>query len=162
MKNTNHAARVLVLTVLLTGVWYLLSGKFDLLHFGAGVVTALVISAGTLPVEDRTTFRAGRFLAYVPWLVGQIVVSNLRVARVVLSRRMPIAPAFIAQAPGVTGPRALTLLGFSITLTPGTLTVDVGEEQIFVHALDEASARDVRDGVAARRVVEVFPGGTRP
>jgi multicomponent Na+:H+ antiporter subunit E len=145
------------MTVLLTAIWYLLSGKFDLLHFGAGVVTALVIALTYVPVADSTAFRAGRFVRYVPWLIWQIVLSNLRVARLVLMRRMPIAPAFVSQRPGVTGPRALTLLGASITLTPGTLTVDVGGDEIFVHALDRTSAQDVREGTIARRVAEIFP-----
>jgi multicomponent Na+:H+ antiporter subunit E len=150
---------VLLLTVILSGIWYLLSGKLDLLHFGTGVAAAFLISLTVLPTDDSTSFRFGRFLLYVPWLLGQIVISNLRVARLVLSRSAPIAPAFIAQRPGVTGPRALTALGCSITLTPGTLTIDVGEDEIFVHALDAASARDVRDNVMAHRVLEVFTAG---
>jgi multicomponent Na+:H+ antiporter subunit E len=149
---------VLLLTVLLTGIWYLLSGKFDLLHFGTGVVAAFVIALTVVPAHDRTTFRAGRFLTYVPWLIGQIVISNLRVARLVLSPRAVFAPEFVAQRPGVSGPRALTMLGCSITLTPGTLTVDVSEDEIFVHSLDSASAGDVRDHVTATRVRRVFTG----
>lgn len=152
-----RATSVLLLAVLLTGIWYLLSGMFDALHLGIGVVTALLIAVGYRPVEDSTTWRVGRFLLYVPWLIGQIVISNLRVARVVLTPSMPIAPAFVRQRPGVTGPRALTLLGSSTTLTPGTLTVDITEDEVFVHALDTASAQDVRNHVIARRVARVFP-----
>jgi hypothetical protein len=58
----------------------------------------------------------------------------------------------VAQAPGVIGARALTASGCSTTLTPGTLTIDVGEDEIFVHALDAVSAQDVREGVIARRL----------
>lgn len=146
-----------MIAVVLTAIWYLLSGLFDLLHFGAGVVTALLIAANYVPVVDRTPFRAVRFLLYVPWLIGQIVISNLRVARAVLSPGMPISPAFVSQRPNLKGPRALTLLGCSITLTPGTVTVDVGEDEVFVHALDSASAKDIREGVIAKRVSGVFP-----
>jgi multicomponent Na+:H+ antiporter subunit E len=159
MNKTQRAGQVLLLSAVLTAVWYLLSGKFDLLHFGTGVVAAVVISLNVLPSGDGTRFRPGAFLLYVPWLIGQIVISNLRVARVVLGRNVTIAPAFIAQRPGVVGPRALTTLGCSITLTPGTLTIDVGDDEIFVHSLDAASAQDVRDNVMARRVAEVFTGG---
>jgi multicomponent Na+:H+ antiporter subunit E len=157
MTSKNRAAGFLTMAALLVAIWYLLSGKFDLLHVGAGVVTALVIAWLYVPVEDGSGFRPARFLVYVPWLIVQIVASNLRVARIVLSPRMPISPSFVRQRPGVAGPRALTLLGTSITLTPGTLTVDVGRDEIFVHALDSASARDVREQVIARRVAEVYP-----
>lgn len=159
MKTQRSGPRVVVMTALLTGIWYLLSGKFDLLHFGAGVATALVIALTYRPVPDGTGFRLLRFAAYVPWLVWQIVLSNLRVARIVLTPSMPISPAFVRFRPHVTGPRALTLLGSSITLTPGTLTVDVRDDEIFVHALDTASAQDVRDRTIERRVEEVFPAG---
>jgi multicomponent Na+:H+ antiporter subunit E len=157
MKTKRRATGTLSMAVLLTGIWYLLSGKFDVLHFGIGVLTAVVIAALYRPVEDVTDWRVGRFLAYVPWLIGQIVLSNLRVARIVLSPRMPISPAFVRLRPEVAGPRALTLLGSSITLTPGTLTIDVSGDEIFVHALDQNSAQDVRDRVIERRVGEIFP-----
>jgi multicomponent Na+:H+ antiporter subunit E len=160
MTSNRRAAHFFYTAAVLTAIWYLLSGKFDLLHLGVGVVTAVVITWRYVPVEDSTGFRAGRFLRYVPWLIGQIVMSNLRVARVVLSPRMPISPSFVRKPPTVAGARALTLLGTSITLTPGTLTVDIGEDELFVHALDARSAQDVHDDVIARRIAEVFPGGS--
>ncbi len=157
MMTMRRARAILARAALLTGIWYLLSGKFDALHLGAGAVTALAVAAAYKPVEDSTVWRAGRFVLYVPWLVWQVIVSNLRVARIVLTPRLPVSPAFLRMTPGVTGPRALTLLGSSITLTPGTLTVDVGADDIVVHALDTVSAQDVRDRTIERRVAEVFP-----
>jgi multicomponent Na+:H+ antiporter subunit E len=162
MNKKPSAARVFLLAAVLTAIWYLLSGKFDLLHFGVGIAAALFIASNYVPVEDSTVMRWGRFLLYVPWLIGQILLSNLRVARIVLTPRMPISPTFVRLRPGVTGPRALTLLGSSITLTPGTLTIDADADEVFVHALDSASAQDVRDAVIARRVAEVFAERRRP
>jgi multicomponent Na+:H+ antiporter subunit E len=146
-----------ITAALLLAVWYVLSGRFDLLNFGTGVVTALVVAANTRGVSDSQQFRLGRFLLYVPWLVPQIVISNLRVARLVLTPRMPIRPTFISQSPGVRGARALTMLGSSITLTPGTLTVDISPDEFFVHALDAQSLQDTRDELMSRRVARVFP-----
>jgi multicomponent Na+:H+ antiporter subunit E len=156
MRRPQSVTGTFLLTAILIALWYVLSGRFDLLHFGTGVVTAAVIALTFRSVPDTTHFRVGRFLAYAPWLFLQIIISNLRVARVVLSRRMPIRPTFISQSPGVTGDRALTLLGASVTLTPGTLTVDIRPDEIFVHALDTKSAQDMRDGLAAERVAGVF------
>lgn len=152
----HNGLRVALLTLLLSAVWYVLSGRFDLLHFGAGVGVALAIALNSHPLEDRTRFHPLRFAAYVPWLVVQIVHSNLRVARAVLSRDMPISPQFLTRHPGVAGDHALTTLAASITLTPGTLSVDVGPEEIFVHALDTQSAEDVRAGVIPDRLARVF------
>lgn len=152
--------RVVLTTLLLAAVWYVLSGRLDLLHFGTGVLVALVIALNSPGIEDPTRFRPLRFAVYLPWLFVQIVKSNLRVARAVLTRRMPIAPTFVSLPPDVVGPHALTALGASITLTPGTLTVDVGPDEIFVHALDARSAHDVSEGVIARRVARVFESPT--
>lgn len=146
----------IVEVAILIAIWWVLSGIFDVLHFGTGVVTAIVIALLSRDVLDQTRLRVGRLLFYVPWLAWQIFLSNLRVARVVLSPRMPIRPVFISEPPGVTGDRALTVLAMSTTLTPGTLTIDVGRDEIFIHALDEASARDTRDQVIARQVGRVF------
>lgn len=147
----------IVEVAVLMAVWWVLSGIFDLLHFGTGVVTAIIIALVARGVADEhTRFRLGRFLFYVPWLMLQIFISNLRVARVVLSRRMTIRPVFISEPPLVRGERALTMLAASTTLTPGTLTVDVSRDEIFIHALDEKSAQDTRDQLVARQVARVF------
>lgn len=155
-KTRRGAARTAVLAVALTAIWYLMSGKLDLLHFGAGVLAAVAIAATLRPVVDGTAFSPVRFLAFLPWLIVQIVLSNLRVARMVLRRRMPVEAEFLRETPGVRGTRALAMLGASITLTPGTLTLDVGEDEVFVHALDATSARDVREKAIARRLSSVF------
>jgi multicomponent Na+:H+ antiporter subunit E len=107
-------------------------------------------------VRDVCRFRPVQFLLFLPWLFVQVVISNLRVARLVFSRRMAIRPVFMSQPPGVVGDRALTVLGSSVSLTPGTLTVDVGQDEIFVHALDQKSADDMRDELMSRRVRRIF------
>lgn len=129
-----------------------MSGTFDAWTMATGVAAAVVIAWIAAPSPDRTPLRLGRVLTFVPWLIGQIIVSNLRVVRVVLSPRMPIQPTMLRRPPGVTGARALTLVGVSTTLTPGTLTVEIGAGETLVHALDAQSAADVRDGVMAARV----------
>jgi multicomponent Na+:H+ antiporter subunit E len=152
--------RFAVTAVLLLLVWWVLSGRFDLLHFGTGIVASLLIAAN-FPGwrDDRAHFRPLRFVLFLPWLVGQIILSNLRVARMVFLPRMPIRPVFISKRPGVEGDRALTGLGACLTLTPGTLTVDVRKNEIFVHALDMASADDVEQDKMAHAMGRVLEAG---
>lgn len=149
--------RILLSVAILVAVWHLLSGKFDLLHSGLGVLAAVVVAVTAPQVVDGRRFRSLGLVTYVPWLLYQIVVSNLRVARLVLRPDRPIAPSFVRRRPDVDGARALTLLGSSITLTPGTLTVDVDGDEIFVHALDPDSAEAVESGAMATRVAKLFP-----
>lgn len=156
MELRQSMRRTALISAILLVTWYVLSGKFDVLHFGTGVITAVVIALLYRGMADACRFRPGQFLTFLPWLFVQVVISNLRVARLVFSRRMAIRPVFLSQPPGVVGDRALTLLGCSVSLTPGTLTVDVGPDEIFVHALDQKSADDLRDELMSRRVRRIF------
>jgi multicomponent Na+:H+ antiporter subunit E len=156
MRRRHIGKRVVVTTLLLIGAWYVLSGRIGLLYLGTGVLVSLGLALNFKGWDDGTRFRPLRFLAYLPWLAVQIVKSNLRVARGVLSPRLDISPTFISRRPDVSGDRGLTTLGASTTLTPGTLTVDVSPHELFIHALDIRSAKDVEEGVIAERVARVF------
>jgi multicomponent Na+:H+ antiporter subunit E len=143
-------------TAVLGAMWCLLSGKFDALHLGIGLAGSALVAGATLRWRSPQAVPLGRLLMYVPWLLGEVIKSNLRVARLVLSRRMPISPRFVRLSPGLVSDRAMTLLGCSITLTPGTVTVDMERQQMLVHALDEVSASDLQAGEMSRRVRRVF------
>jgi multicomponent Na+:H+ antiporter subunit E len=156
MQLRTIGKRVVPTALLLTAAWYILSGRFDLLHFGTGVVVAIWVAVLFPGWRDRTRFRLIPFLLYCPWFTLQVVKSNLRVARAVLNPRLDIAPTFISRRPDVEGERALTALGVSTTLTPGTLTVDVSEHEIFIHALDRHSAQDIEAGLIPKRVAGIF------
>lgn len=147
-------------TLVLVLIWAVLSGKLDALHFGVGVLGALFIAASFYSSRSggsrSQSFPLLRFLCFAPWLMWQIFVSNLRIAWLVLNFGKKIEPSFVRACPEMTDPRALTLLGCSITLTPGTLTVDIDENEMLIHALDAASADDIRAGTMTRRVSDVF------
>lgn len=148
--------RLALFVAILTAAWYVLSGKFDLLHFGGGIASAVVIALIARAPADPRPYRLARLAAYLWWLTWEVMRSNLRIARIVLTPGLAIRPTLLRRQPGVSGGRALTLLGASTTLTPGTLTVDVDEGEILIHALDARSAADVREGGMARRVAAVF------
>jgi multicomponent Na+:H+ antiporter subunit E len=143
-------------SAILFGLWLLLTGTFAPFYVTVGALTALAVAANLSKWDDSTRFRLLPFLGFLPWLAWQVIRSNLRIARIVLSPGMPIRPVFIVQSPGVAGDRAVTTLGAGITLTPGTLTVDASDEEIFVHALDTESANDVKSGVMAQHVARAF------
>lgn len=140
----------------LIAIWVLLSGKFDALHLGLGVVGSLLIAASLYPPREGRPFPLMRFLAYVPWQLWQVVISNVRVTKVALSPRSKIRPSFIERDPMVRSEQAMTLLGCGITLTPGTLTVEMEAGHCLVHALDDVSASDIERDVMAKRVAAVF------
>ena len=97
-----------------------------------------------------------RFALYVPWLLFEIILANFHVAMLVLRPKLPIAPSLVAFETTFRSERALVLLAQSITLTPGTVTVDVSNGRYVVHCLSEKSRQGLEDGSIQRKVAGVF------
>lgn len=158
MKSEFKMIRFLLIFAGLFGVWLLLSGKFDAFHVGCGVASSLAVAVLTNRWLDARAFPVGRFLLFIPWQLWQILISNLRLVKLVLSPGLPLKPRLLRRSPGTSDNRALTLLGCSITLTPGTLTIDIKEDCMIVHSLDDGSHEDLNQNIMADRVADVFRG----
>jgi multicomponent Na+:H+ antiporter subunit E len=89
---------------------------------------------------------------YWPWLLVEIAKSNLDVAKIVLKPTIEVDPVMIRVKASQTTAIGKTIYGNSITLTPGTITVDVEDDVFLVHALTQAGADSVREGEMDRRV----------
>lgn len=89
-------------------------------------------------------------------LAGEVVFAALHVARLVLDPRLPVAPRLLRLETGLRSPAARISFALSLTLTPGTLAVDLEDGTFLVHCLDEASARRLLDGALERRIAWVF------
>ncbi|WP_207592532.1 monovalent cation/H+ antiporter subunit E [Halomontanus rarus] len=147
--------------------FYLVLGGFGDVMFDlvTGGVTALLV-AGVLsritfeqtPQPTRVVTTAWRWLLYVPYLLWKIVTANVQIAYVVLHPSLPIDPTMERFEAGVWGGTATTTLANSITLTPGTLTVDVRNREFVVHSLTSGSREDLLDGGLERAVRFVFYG----
>lgn len=148
--------RFILVFVVLLAIWLLLSGKYDVFHTSWGVAGSLVLAGLSVRRSPKTLFPLGRFLLFVPWQLWQIFISNLRIAKIAMTPGLPIRPRLLRKPPKVRDPRALTLLGCSITLTPGTLTININEDHMLIHALDDASASDIDAEVMADKVAGVF------
>lgn len=149
--------RTFSLGIFLAGVWLLMSGHYTplILAFGLGSVVLVVWLARRMDVIDHEghpvhlTWQAP---LYWLWLAWQIVVSNVVVARVILSPRMPIDPKMIeVDAPQADDLGRVTYAN-AITLTPGTVSVRMlSGNRILVHALTAESAEDLASGAMAQR-----------
>ena len=96
-----------------------------------------------------------RIVAYVPWLTWAIIRSNIDIAAVILKPGLPISPRVFKIKAGQKSTVGKVIYANSITLTPGTVALDVDGDIITVHALDEGSARDLEEGSMDRRVCRV-------
>jgi multicomponent Na+:H+ antiporter subunit E len=131
-----------------------------------GVVTASVVTLtlsrialkGELPNLRFVGVAALRLAAYTPILLWEIAKANVALAYVVLHPRLPIDPRIVEFDAAVWGDMPVTTLANSITLTPGTLTIDVERQHFLVHALIPDAEDDLLEGTLERLVRFVFYG----
>lgn len=146
-------------------LWLAFSGKFDVLHLGYGA-----LSIGLVVWMTRKTMKpaapdqeavlahlhAYRYIGYGLWLLGQIVIANVQLAGILLSPRMNIQPTLLKFRFPVGRSVTKVALGNSITLTPGTFTLNIEGDEFIVHTIHPSLAKGLIDGDMQRRVARAF------
>ena len=149
--------RGLSLGAVLAVLWLLLSGHYDTWFFSLGAASVIlsVYLASRMKLIDQErahhhiTFGAA---AYLPWLMWEVIKSNVDVARRILAPSLPISPRTFTVTASQRTAVGRVVYANSITLTPGTVTIDVREGEFEIHALTSESAEEVRAGRMDRRV----------
>ena len=137
--------------------WLLLSGIFTPFLVAAGVGSALAVAwlAARMEIADReghpVRFTAA-VLTYWPWLVKEIAVSAWTVTKIILSPRLPISPTLARFRPSQASIVGLVTHANSITLTPGTITIEAGRDEFLVHAITREGAASLEGSEMDRRV----------
>lgn len=132
-----------------------------LLGLGLGsclLVTALVHRMDRIDGSPTNWGLAGRSLFYVPWLLLEILKSNLHVTRLILDPSLPIRPQLISGPASQKSELGQVIYANSITLTPGTVTLDLRDGQVLVHAISEVTASGITDGEMNRKVAALEGG----
>jgi multicomponent Na+:H+ antiporter subunit E len=152
----------LQLFVLVAALWLLWSGHYDplLLTLGAGSVTLVVWLCRRMQIVDREIapfHTAGAAVRYLPWLAWEVITSSLHVMRRVLDPKLPIDPQTVRVLAGQKTDLGRVTYANSITLTPGTLTIDAVDDHFTVHAIDDDCAGGLRQGSMDRKVSDLEP-----
>lgn len=155
--------RAFGLGAILFGFWLLLSGHYTplLLGFGVGSCALVVYLAMRMDVVDREGLPlhlGGRFWAYLPWLMKEIFVANVNVARIILNPKLPISPIVVHFRASQETDLCRTIYANSITLTPGTITTGVEGQELEIHALTYADIDGREEDEMDRRVTWVERG----
>ncbi len=141
-----------VLSIIMSLYWLTLSFYFEPLIMGFGVASVLftvglcyrmrILDAETVPYLHMPTT-----LAYFRWLFVEVVKANFAVVKAVLRPDMEISPTLLTVPTPQTSDIGKTMFANSITLTPGTVSMDIGEDGILVHALlsEMANADDFKE-----------------
>jgi len=145
-------------TIGLFGLWVLLSGKLDAFHLSVGFLGAVLIAWVNTKSRHLTEppLPLARLVLYWPWLFWGIVKSNLNITKIILDPKLPINPRLIQYRTDLGSNPAVVLLGNSITLTPGTVTIEVSSSELLVHALDDESSSGLESRTMERKIAEAF------
>lgn len=153
-----------MMTLLLAVVWILLQNEVSAGMAVFGLILGIIIprmTAAWWPDRPRG-FCMMRMIAYVFLVIWDIIVANVQVAWIVLTRRNKnLRPAWVVIPLDLRQPEAITVLAGTITLTPGTVSADLSDTGhcLLVHALDAPDPDAVRDEIKQRyeaRLKEIF------
>lgn len=151
------------LNIVLAIAWMALVGEFTVETFLEGFVLVLLTLSLTQMSRGRTSYlyRAWVFITFILYFFWEMLKANLRVAYTVLQPRLKIKPAVVAIPLDLHRDEEITLLANMITLTPGTLSLDVSSDRktLYVHTFDMQNVDTFREQIKSgfeRRVQEVM------
>ena len=142
------------LSALLVFVWMVMVNDLTFGTLFLGLIVGLVVplfTAAYWPGRPKVNFIAG--FAYCGLVVWDIIVANFEVAAIILFKRnRDLRPAWLVIPLDLATPEAITVFAGTISLTPGTVSIEFENGDILVHSLDESLAKDVLSGDMDRRV----------
>ncbi len=154
MITRRHIASLYALCL---GLWFLLSGKTDPLLLGLGAASAalavfVAVRMEIIDHESHPVALSGRLAWYWLWLAGQTIKANTQMARLILSPTLAIDPVVGDVHTGKRSDIGRAIFANSITLTPGTVSLNVHQEHIEVYAITPQNLRTLQAGEMLRRI----------
>ena len=151
----------LITTIVMFAFWILLSGEFTFILITSGVVASLItaylshdIFIGKADLKTETG-RVFKFIVYIPWLLWEIILANVEIAYLVLNPKPLVDPQIVRFKNDLKTDLGIVTLAHSITLTPGTVTVDANREEFVIHAIWQKSAEGIISGEMQRKVKKI-------
>ena len=148
---------IIGLTLSLTAFWLLMSGIYTPLILFLGAISVIFVLYLTRRMdaldEDVFEFKLKRkHFSYWSWLAKEIFKANIDVAKVILSPKMNLSPRLVKVPLSQSNELATVIYANSITLTPGTVSVDIEGDEIIVHALTQELMDGLTEGDMDQRV----------
>jgi multicomponent Na+:H+ antiporter subunit E len=140
--------RILFWTLFLFVLWLVLSDSLDIQNIIVGIIVSYAIAllyTKMFPDDEVDHFSIYGLLAYLYVLMKNLVISNLQINKRILSKNMNISEAIVAVETDLESDWKKLLLANSITLTPGTLTLDIKGNTLFIHTLQYEEGMDKKE-----------------
>lgn len=150
--------------LLLLGTWVIFSGVFDAFHLGLGLISCGIVTwlSSDFLFQNKGKGLAARlaealrFVGYALWLLWQVVQANIHVLKLAFAPdNREIRPRLVRFRTSLKSEFARYVFANSITLTPGTVTLEVDGDEFVVHAISKHVAEDL-PGEMEKRVAAVF------
>ncbi|WP_297500575.1 Na+/H+ antiporter subunit E [Thermococcus sp.] len=139
MEEASRASKFAYTVIVLFGIWLLLTASLDTQELATGFVISLIVAALTYDVFTKAGLanlhpkRVAYAIAYLPYFLWAMIMANLDVAYRVLHPKRPIRPGIVKCRTVLESDTGKLSLANSITLTPGTITLDVDGDSYFIH-----------------------------
>tara|TARA_R110002096_G_scaffold273422_9_gene467283 strand:+ start:21947 stop:22480 length:534 start_codon:yes stop_codon:yes gene_type:complete len=164
-KWLSQMLRRFIVFIFLLLIWIVLSGVIDPFHIIMGVVCCALVTAisGDLVFKDgsgqpeRIVIFGVRLIGYLFWLLKELVISNFHVFRLAMSPGgiKDVRPRIIRYQTKLESPFARFILANSITLTPGTITLELTERTLYIHAISDTTAEGLQ-GPMEKKIGRIF------
>lgn len=154
---------MLALNLTLAIIWMALRTSFAPADFLVGFIVGFFIIALTQRAMGRGQYGGGvwKLVKFSGFMFWSIIRSNVEVAKVVLSPTPDVRPGIVAVPLDIRSDLGITILANVITLTPGTLSIDVSSDRsmLYIHTINvddpEAMRHEIKNDFE-RRVMELF------
>ena len=147
--------------------WIIFNGNLtlEIVLFGVGIalgVFAFICKFMDYSIQKELRFYklAPMFFQYLFLLVKEIIQANLTVSRMILSRKETVEPVIVHVHTNLKSETARVILANSITLTPGTITVSMTDDDLLVHCLDKSLAEGMEDSAFVKLLEKMEKEGT--
>ena len=141
MFYKGNALKTFLTSIFMVALWLMLSGIYKPMLIGFGIVSVALVMVIVRRMDQvdgdhvRISIKPIQFFFYVLWLFKEIAKSNWRVTKIVLARTMPIRQNLFEVPYSQTSDLGQVIFANSITLTPGTLTIETETGDFLIHAL---------------------------
>jgi multicomponent Na+:H+ antiporter subunit E len=165
--NQGEVMHALGLATSLMLFWIMLSGDFGLLNLALGFISVLLVVSishrmDVVDQESQPFQLSTRLPVYWGWLALKVIRSNLEVTRRIWTPGTAISPALVRLKLSQQTALGKVIYANSITLTPGTVTLAIEDDEILVHALSHADAAALETGEMDHKARELECGCLSP
>jgi len=152
--------RIIITATLIFLFWFMLSGHTEILLVVLGILSTLltIFLSQRLNIIDHESYPfhlSALLLRYYVFLGKEIIIANFDVIKRILTPGRSISPLVITLPASKQTDLGKVIYANSITLTPGTVTLEISAEELKVHALSKEGARDLQTGQMAKAVPDI-------